>query len=427
MGILSVPKNVQRSSNFVRYNPKSDRFKINGFHHIEFWCGDATNTSRCFSNGFGMPLVAKSDLSTGNLAHASYLLRGGNLSLLFTAAYPPNLSTTKGISSAVIPTFDYETHLSFTTAHGLAVRAVAVDVEDAGVAFYASVEAGANPVAEPVLLEGQVTISEVQLYGDVVLRYVSHANAYNGCLLPKFSPVNKDDNFNEFGIMGLDHVAACVPDLALTCDYIRAITGFHDFVEYDAEDMLGLTETAIKTVFMANNNESLVLNVSEPVKGTERNSYAQTFLNHNKGSGVQHLALLTNDIFKTVKEIKKRSGSGGFDFMPPPPSEYYKEMRKWAGDVLTEEQILECEKLSIKVDMDHEGVELQTFTIPIGDRPTLVLEIIQRIGCMVEGEDGKMYQKPACGGFGKGNVKRLVKSIEDYEKTLGLSDHDVLA
>lgn len=30
-------------NNFVRRNPLSDKFKIHKFHHVEFWCGDATN------------------------------------------------------------------------------------------------------------------------------------------------------------------------------------------------------------------------------------------------------------------------------------------------------------------------------------------------------------------------------------------------
>lgn len=37
---------------------------------------------------------------------------------------------------------------------------------------------------------------------------------------------------------------------------------------------------------------------------------------------------------------------------------------------------------------------------------------------MVEDEEGKVYQKGACGGFGKGNFSELFKSIEEYEKTL---------
>ena len=84
----------------------------------------------------------------------------------------------------------------------------------------------------------------------------------------------------------------------------------------------------------------------------------------------------------------------------------------------------------ILADADEEGVLLQIFTKPLGDRPTLFLEIIQRIGCVLE--DGDLYaeeedslsrerkirERPGCGGFGQGNFRELFKAIEDHEKTL---------
>jgi len=51
-------------------------------------------------------------------------------------------------------------------------------------------------------------------------------------------------------------------------------------------------------------------------------------------------------------------------------------------------------------------------------RPTIFLEIIQRVGCMLKDKEGKEYQTGGCGGFGKGNVSELFKSILEYEKTL---------
>uniref|UniRef100_A0A7N1A5V6 4-hydroxyphenylpyruvate dioxygenase n=1 Tax=Kalanchoe fedtschenkoi TaxID=63787 RepID=A0A7N1A5V6_KALFE len=152
--------------------------------------------------------------------------------------------------------------------------------------------------------------------------------------------------------------------------------------------------------------------------GTKRKSQIQTFLEHNEGPGVQHLALASEDIFKTLREMRKRSSVGGFDFMPSPPPTYYKNLKKRAGDVLTDEQIKECEELGILVDRDDQGTLLQIFTKPVGDRPTIFLEIIQRVGCMVRDEGGESYQKAGCGGFGKGNFSELFKSIEEYEKTL---------
>ncbi len=39
-----APVQLVGYDNFVRHNPRSDRFTVHRFHHIEFWCADATNT-----------------------------------------------------------------------------------------------------------------------------------------------------------------------------------------------------------------------------------------------------------------------------------------------------------------------------------------------------------------------------------------------
>ncbi|KAG4964446.1 4-hydroxyphenylpyruvate dioxygenase [Glycine max] len=414
--------------NFVRTNPKSDRFQVNRFHHIEFWCTDATNASRRFSWGLGMPIVAKSDLSTGNQIHASYLLRSGDLSFLFSAPYSPSLSAgSSAASSASIPSFDAATCLAFAAKHGFGVRAIALEVADAEAAFSASVAKGAEPASPPVLVDDRTGFAEVRLYGDVVLRYVSYKDAApqaphadsSRWFLPGFEAAASSSSFPEldYGIRRLDHAVGNVPELAPAVRYLKGFSGFHEFAEFTAEDV-GTSESGLNSVVLANNSETVLLPLNEPVYGTKRKSQIETYLEHNEGAGVQHLALVTHDIFTTLREMRKRSFLGGFEFMPSPPPTYYANLHNRAADVLTVDQIKQCEELGILVDRDDQGTLLQIFTKPVGDRPTIFIEIIQRIGCMVEDEEGKVYQKGACGGFGKGNFSELFKSIEEYEKTL---------
>lgn len=90
--------------NFVRHNPKSDRFETERFHHLEYYCLDATNVSKRFSWGLGMPLVAKTDLSTGNSLYASYAIKSNELTFIFTAPY--NSSTS---SDSIVPYPAYDT------------------------------------------------------------------------------------------------------------------------------------------------------------------------------------------------------------------------------------------------------------------------------------------------------------------------------
>ncbi|KAL0305343.1 UNVERIFIED_CONTAM: 4-hydroxyphenylpyruvate dioxygenase [Sesamum calycinum] len=308
--------------NFIRTNPKSDHFLVHRFHHVEFWCGDAINTAKRFSWGLGMPLVAKSDLSTGNSAHASYLLRSGQLNFVFTAPYSPSIST---------------------------------------------------PSSAP---------SQFLLLRPPLFYFFPRPRGF----LPGFEPVDNEMSYQEldYGIRRLDHAVGNVPELGPVVNYLKEFTGFHEFAEFTAEDV-GTAESGLNSVVLANNNENVLFPLNEPVYGTKRKSQIQTYLEHNEGPGVQHLAL----------NLKSR-----------------------AGDVLTDEQIEECEKLGILVDRDDQGTLLQIFTKPVGDRPTIFIEIIQRIGCMLKDEEGKLYQKGGCGGFGKGNFSELFKSIEEYEKML---------
>ncbi|KAK9088130.1 hypothetical protein Scep_027212 [Stephania cephalantha] len=405
-------------SRFVRSNPRSDRFGVKGFHHVEFWCTDATNVSRRFSWGLGLPLVAKSDLSTGNSVHASYLLRSHHLRFLFSAPYYFTTSS----SSASIPSFDHRSARSFSASHGLAVRAIALLVDDADHAFRASVSHGARPSFPPTpLVDSTALIAEVHLYGDVVLRYLSGLDS-EPVFLPGFESLplinhrhHQDERSEEMelGLRRVDHAVGNVWKLEESVSYVKSFTGFHEFAEFVAEDV-GTAESGLNSAVLANNEETVLLPMNEPVYGTKRKSQIQTYLEHNEGEGVQHLALATNDIFRTLRGMRRRGAMGGFEFMPAPPPTYYSNLRKRAGDVLSEEQMSECEELGVLVDRDDQGTLLQIFTKPIGDRPTMFLEIIQRVGCI--GEDG--VQKGGCGGFGKGNFSELFKSIEDYEKTL---------
>eukprot|EP00249_Psilotum_nudum_P024632 c29244_g1_i1 orf=620-1957(+) len=403
--------------NFRRHNPKSDKFGVQRFHHVEFWCGDACNTWRRFSWGLGMNLVAKSDQTTGNQTYCSYVIQSSELIFAFTAPYSSKLdqSTTR----MPHPGFSSDEARQFFRTHGLAVRAVGIVVDDSEEAFRTSVANGAIAVLQPHRLKdetvgGNVILSEVQLYGDVVLRYIS-LDGFTGPFLPNYEPVASPPL--SYGLVRLDHAVGNVHSLLDAVKYVAKSSGFHEFAEFTADDV-GTLESGLNSMVLASNNEMVLLPLNEPVFGTKRKSQIQTYLEHNEGPGLQHLALMCKDIFVTLKEMRMRTHLGGFDFMPSPPPTYYKNLRNRAADVLTEEQMDECEKLGILVDRDDQGMLLQIFTKPIGDRPTIFLEMIQRVGCMQESEDGKLYQKGGCGGFGKGNFSELFKSIEEYEKTL---------
>eukprot|EP00242_Pyramimonas_sp_CCMP2087_P016785 CAMPEP_0198211876 /NCGR_PEP_ID=MMETSP1445-20131203/25394_1 /TAXON_ID=36898 /ORGANISM="Pyramimonas sp., Strain CCMP2087" /LENGTH=443 /DNA_ID=CAMNT_0043886227 /DNA_START=137 /DNA_END=1464 /DNA_ORIENTATION=- len=409
------------ADNFKRHNPFSDKFKVHGFHHLDFWCADASNTYRRFAHGLGMQLVAKTDQSTGNHTFASYVVRSNSVMFAFSAPYSSKVENT---GSSALPHYNQEEARQFIGKHGLAVRAVGILVDDARKAYEVTTANGGVGVTKPHVLEhrgeegGSVTLSEVHLYGEVVLRFVS-MHGYDGPFLPNYEP-EKSSSYELFGIQRMDHVVGNVHDLLEAVDYVTHMTGFHEFAEFVAEDV-GTLDSGLNSMVLACDNEAVLLPINEPTHGTPRKSQIQTYLDQNEGPGVQHIALKTDDIFSTLRRMRERSGCGGFDFMPRPSDGYYERLPERVGkDTLTEAQFKECKELGILVDRDDQGVLLQIFTKPLGDRPTIFIEIIQRVGCMnpsVE-DKKKLGQTPGCGGFGKGNFSELFKSIEDYEKQL---------
>jgi len=221
-------------------------------------------------------------------------------------------------------------------------------------------------------------------------------------------------------LVRFDHVVGNVPELTEPWGRIARMTGFHQFAEFTAEDV-GTVDSGLNSIVLASNSEMVLLPLNEPTFGTRRKSQIQTYLELNRGAGVQHIALLTRDIFATVREMRAREGRGGFAFMPRPSDAYYRALpgRLGLGEaagpggapVVTAAQLAEAEELGILVDRDDQGVLLQIFTSPVGDRKTLFLELIQRLGC---DDGGAAEQRGGCGGFGKGNFAELFKTVEDF-------------
>jgi 4-hydroxyphenylpyruvate dioxygenase len=338
----------------------------------------------------------------------------------------------------------------------MAARAVGVLVGDAAQAYEVSVANGAQGVRPPTKLEdgsgGCAVVSEVLLYGDVVLRYIS--GKWEGPYLPGYT-ATPDEPKICYGLHRLDHAVGNVPKLIEHLEHVMGFTGFHEFAEFVAEDV-GTVDSGLNSMVLANNNEMVLLPINEPTFGTKRKSQIQTYLEQNEGPGLQHLALKTHNIIATMREMQARSRAGGFEFQAAPGPDYYKKVAQKVGDILSAEEWAAVEEMGILVDQDDQGVLLQIFTKPLGDRPTIFIEIIERRGCLKESaaqagsaaaeataaggddagaaaeavaekfkdvvqvrEDGVVVEQAAgCGGFGKGNFSELFKSIEEYEKTL---------
>jgi len=359
-----------------------------------------------------------------------------------------------------LPSFSQPEAHRFFAKHGLAARAVGVQVRDVARAFEASVARGAKPVLEPTFVpacraqtnqwrsllqpaDGSTAatagchMAEVQLYGDVVLRYVSFSEDFIQAaeslsslsdqdyarlpFLPHLAPMEGTiAKRPTFGLRRIDHAVGNVPDLLSTLTYVQSFTGFHEFAEFTSDDV-GTVDSGLNSVVLASDTEDVLLPLNEPTSG-KRKSQIQTYLEQNEGAGLQHLALKTDDIFETIRLMRQAEEEmGGFELMKRPSDAYYRELPERLGDKLSQEQYKRLEELGILADADDEGILLQVFTKPIGDRPTFFFEIIQRVGCLYTPDDAKsseMLERPGCGGFGQGNFRELFKAIEEHEKTL---------
>ena len=420
-GVGASSKKLVGWDKFVRHNPKSDRFEMTDFDHLEFWCLDATNTARRFSTAFGMTMVASTTIDSGNFKYQGYVLKAGTVTFSFVAPYwtdaPPPAASAHNFRDP-FPDYNRDEALKFLAKHGgLAVKAVALKVKDAKKAFEECVANGGVGVTRPTTVgdasgDGLIVYSEVQYYADVKFRFVEGRETFKGPFFPGYKTEARPRV--DYGLVRIDHVVSNVPVLTDVTDHVFKMLGFHEFGEFTAEDV-GTVDSGLNSMVMANNEQTILMPVNEPTTGTRRKSQIQSFIEHHCGPGIQHIALTTPDIIGTIKQMVAASAHGGVEFMPNPGVAYYKEHvpKKMAGmPEITQELIDDCQKYAILIDRDEEGGLLQIFTKPLLDRPTLFVEIIQRVGC--PGPDGK--QKPACGGFGKGNFGALFKSIEDWEK-----------
>jgi 4-hydroxyphenylpyruvate dioxygenase len=147
---------------------------------------------------------------------------------------------------------------------------------------------------------------------------------------------------------------------------------------------------------MSNGNGYVKFPINEPAEGKKK-SQVEEYLDFYDGEGVQHVAIATNDIVKTVTELQKR----GLAFLNI-PSSYYETVLDRVGHI--DEDLEPLQRLGILVDRDDEGYLLQIFTKPVEDRPTLFFEIIQRKGAK---------------SFGKGNFKALFEALEREQEARG--------
>ncbi|MGD2109998.1 MAG: VOC family protein, partial [Phycisphaerae bacterium] len=154
--------------------------------------------------------------------------------------------------------------------------------------------------------------------------------------------------------------------------------------------------SALMSKVMENGTGKCKFPINEPAEGKKVSQIAE-YLDFYCGPGVQHIAMNTGDICKTVRMLRERD----IDFLRVPDT-YYEDLADRVGKI--GEDFDELRNLGILVDRDDDGYLLQIFTQPMQDRPTLFYEVIERHGSR---------------GFGVGNFKALFVSLEREQERRG--------
>lgn len=379
-------KNVEYGLEKI-FEGAQDFLPLLGTDYVEFYVGNAKQSAHFYKTAFGFQSYAYAGLETGLKDRVSYVLKQDKIRIVLTTALNSNSPIGEHVKK-----------------HGDGVKVIALWVEDARKSFEETVKRGAKVYMEPVVEKdehGEVVRAGIYTYGETVHMFVERKN-YKGEFLPGFKPWKSDYNPAAVGLKFIDHMVGNVGwnQMNATVKWYEDVMGFVNFLSFD-DKQITTEYSALMSKVMSNGNGRIKFPINEPAEGKKK-SQIEEYIDFYEGAGVQHLALATDDIIKTVGELKAR----GVEFLPPPPQAYYDDIPRRLGVhmEIMKEDIKELQRLSILVDADEEGYLLQIFTKPVEDRPTLFYEIIQRMGAK---------------GFGAGNFKALFESIEREQALRG--------
>ena len=372
----------------VEYDQSRDPFPVTALDALVWVVGNATQAATYYQLAFGMDLVAYSGPETGNRDHVAYVLRSGSARFVITGGVQP--------SSAL-----HDHH----RRHGDGIIDIALEVPDVDRCVAHARSVGATVLEEPHDVSdehGTVRHAVIAAYGDTRHSLVDRSR-YTGPYLPGFvarsTTVVRTADQPKRLFQAVDHVVGNV-ELGQMDEWVgfyNKVMGFVNMAEFIGDD-IATDYSALMSKVVANGNHRVKFPLNEPALG-KRKSQIDEFLDFYGGPGAQHVALAVSDIIATVDRMRAQ----GVQFLATPDS-YYEDpaLRARIGQVRV--PVEQLQSRGILVDRDEDGYLLQIFTTPLGDRPTVFFELIERHGSL---------------GFGKGNFKALFEAIEREQERRG--------
>jgi 4-hydroxyphenylpyruvate dioxygenase len=379
-------KNVEYGLDKI-FEGAQDFLPILGTDYVEFYVGNAKQAAHYYKSAFGFQSLAYAGLETGLQDRASYVVKQDKVRLVLTTGMRSNSEINEHVKK-----------------HGDGIKVVGLWVEDARKAFEETTKRGAKAYMEPTVTtdeNGEVVQSGIYAYSETIFMFTERKN-YNGIFMPGYEQWKTEYNPAPAGLKYIDHMVGNVDwnQMDTWVKWFEDVMGFENFLSFD-DKQVSTEYSALMSKVMANGNGRIKFPINEPAEGKKK-SQIEEYLEFYEGEGVQHIAVTTDDIVKTVNDLKSR----GVEFLSRPPQAYYDAIpeRLKAHMHRFKEDIKELQELGILIDADEEGYLLQIFTKPVEDRPTFFFEVIQRMGAR---------------GFGAGNFKALFQSIEREQERRG--------
>jgi 4-hydroxyphenylpyruvate dioxygenase len=372
----------------VEYDASADPFPVTAMDAVGFVVGNATQTATFYQLALGMELEAYRGPETGSREAKSYVLRSGSARFVFTGGVTPDSPV-----------------LEHHRKHGDGVVDLALEVPDVDKCIAHARSVGATILEEPHDVtdeHGTVRLAAIATYGETRHTLVDRSQ-YDGPYLPGYvarsTTVARREGHPKRLFQAIDH---CVGNVEMghmdewVTFYNKAL-GFTNMAEFIGDD-IATDYSALMSKVVASGNHRVKFPLNEPAVAKKK-SQIDEYLEFYDGAGCQHIALATGDILRSVDILR----DNGIEFLDTPDS-YYDDpaLRERIGDGRV--PIEELKKRRILVDRDEDGYLLQIFTKPLGDRPTVFFEVIERHGSL---------------GFGKNNFKALFEAIEREQARRG--------
>ncbi|MEM7185353.1 MAG: VOC family protein [Bacteroidota bacterium] len=348
------------------------------YDFIEYYVGMSKMVVYWHVKALGFEVVAYCGPETGNPDICSYYIVKNNIKLVITSASQPST---------------YQI-VSFVDLHGNGIKKIGIRVNNLNEFFDNAMAKGAIPLKFPYTVEdeqGKVEMASVKMFDDNEIVFVNYDN-YDGVFMPGYREITGDEwkfDKDESFLLEIDHIASAIRinEIKIWEPYFNNIfssktVSCFDERQKEGENKVGMYLKVLQT------DDKLINNVLVEPDENKR-TQIELFIDENYGSGINHIAFSSSNIFKSVESLKKN----GVKFATFPDT-YYADLRQKYPDI----DVDKLEKYGVLCDVVDDSLLFQLFTAPIGDRATFYYEIIQRVN---------YYD-----GFGLDNIHALFNAME---------------